>query len=270
MRNEPKNLYPKDSNGYYIYDIAKTNLKQDYSDYTEEDHQVWQILYERQMKNLPGKVTEEYLKGIQIVGFQPDKVPNFEVVNQNLAKATGWAIYVVPGLIPTKDFFELMQGKKFCATTWLRKIHELDYLEEPDMFHDVFGHVPLLTNQPLCDFMETLSSLALQYIHNPAVIDAIGRLYWFTIEFGLIQEKEGLRIYGAGIVSSSGETDYSLFSPEPKRVPYNAKEILRTPYHKDHYQDKYFVINSFEQLHKSLKEVEEELAIIAKENLQTA
>lgn len=267
MGNEPKNLYQQDSNGYYIYDVAQTHLEQNYNDYTEDDHKVWQILFERQMKNLPNKVTKEYLKGIDIVGFENNKVPNLTKVNQFLAATTGWEIHVVPGLIPVKEFFELMQNKKFCATTWLRTLEQLDYLEEPDMFHDVFGHVPLLTNQPLCDFVQDLSTLALKYIDNTAVIEAIGRLYWFTIEFGLIQERQGLRIYGAGIVSSSGETDYSLFSTEPQRVPFNATEILRTPYYKDHYQNKYFVIYSFEQLYNSMSEIEAEVEKIAQESL---
>ncbi len=232
-----------------------STMRQEYEKYTEEDFEVWKILFERQMKNLPGKATQEYLDGIERVGFVADRIPNFDEVNERLKKYTGWRIYVVPGLLPNKEFFELMQEGNFCATTWLRKKSQLDYLQEPDMFHDVFGHVPLLTNQDLCNFLVDLSKIALQYIDSEIAIELIARLYWYTVEFGLINEPQGLRIYGAGILSSSGESDYSLFSDIPQRVPFNVAEILDTPYIKDRYQSKYFVIDSFEQLYSSVPEI---------------
>ncbi|GAB4128867.1 MAG: hypothetical protein OHK0045_07160 [Raineya sp.] len=230
-------------------------MRQEYEKYTTEDFEVWRILFERQMKALPGKATQEYLEGIKRVGFVADRIPNFEEVNVQLQKYTGWRIYVVPGLLPNKEFFELMRDGNFCATTWLRKMNQLDYLEEPDMFHDVFGHVPLLTNKPLCKFLEDLSLIALEHIDSEIAIELIARLYWYTVEFGLIREPAGLRIYGAGILSSSGETDYSLYSDIPERVPFNVSEILDTPYIKDRYQSKYFVIDSFEQLYASVPEI---------------
>jgi phenylalanine-4-hydroxylase len=232
-----------------------SNMRQEYEKYTPEDFEVWRILFERQMKALPGKATQEYLEGIKRVGFVADRIPNFDEVNEHLKKYTGWRIYVVPGLLPNKEFFELMRDGNFCATTWLRRKDQLDYLQEPDMFHDVFGHVPLLTNKPLCKFLEDLSLIALEHIDSEIAIELIARLYWYTVEFGLIQEKEGLRIYGAGILSSSGETDYSLYSDIPQRVPFNVAEILDTPYIKDRYQSKYFVIDSFEQLYASVPEI---------------
>lgn len=232
-----------------------SNMRQEYEKYTTEDFEVWRILFERQMKALPGKATQEYLEGIKRVGFVADRIPNFEEVNVQLQKYTGWRIYVVPGLLPNKEFFELMRDGNFCATTWLRKMNQLDYLEEPDMFHDVFGHVPLLTNKPLCKFLEDLSLIALEHIDSEIAIELIARLYWYTVEFGLIREPAGLRIYGAGILSSSGETDYSLYSDIPERVPFNVSEILDTPYIKDRYQSKYFVIDSFEQLYASVPEI---------------
>lgn len=232
-----------------------SNMRQEYEKYTAEDFEVWRILFERQMKALPGKATQEYLEGIKRVGFVADRIPNFDEVNEHLQKYTGWKIYVVPGLLPNKEFFELMRDGNFCATTWLRKMSQLDYLEEPDMFHDVFGHVPLLTNKPLCKFLEDLSIIALEHIESEIAIELIARLYWYTVEFGLIREPEGLRIYGAGILSSSGETDYSLYSDIPERVPFNVSEILDTPYIKDRYQSKYFVIDSFEQLYASVPEI---------------
>lgn len=232
-----------------------SNMRQEYEKYTAEDFEVWRILFERQMKALPGKATQEYLDGIERVGFVAERIPNFEEVNERLQKYTGWRIYVVPGLLPNKEFFELMREGNFCATTWLRKMNQLDYLEEPDMFHDVFGHVPLLTNKPLCNFLVDLSKIALEHIDSEVAIELIARLYWYTVEFGLIQEPQGLRIYGAGILSSSGETDYSLYSDIPQRVPFNVAEILDTPYIKDRYQSKYFVIDSFEQLYASVPEI---------------
>ncbi len=259
MREEPKDFFVKDENGFYIYDVHHTGMNQRYEEYTAEDHQVWQILFDRQIAFLQGKVTEDYLKGIDIVKFSREKIPQFEQVNKLLQATTGWNVYIVPGLIPSLAFFELMERKNFCATTWLRKMEQLDYLEEPDMFHDVFGHVPLLTNQNLCDFLVNLSKIALKHIDNDHIISCIGRLYWFTIEFGLIQESKGLRIYGAGIVSSKGETEYSLYSDIPQRLPYNVAQILNTDYHKDRYQDVYFVIDSFEQLYNSIDEIDQEI-----------
>lgn len=257
----------KDEKGYFKY-TTSMQFRQEYEKYTEQDHQVWKILFERQIKGLPGKATSDYLKGIEIVKFASDHIPVFEEVNKILQSITGWRVHVVPGLIPNKEFFELMKNRNFCATTWLRKMEELDYLEEPDMFHDVFGHVPLLTKQPLCDFLVNLSTIALKYIDSPEAIEAVARLYWYTVEFGLIQEEEGLRIYGAGILSSSGETEYSLFSDAPKRVPYNVQEIIDTPYIKDRYQEKYFVINSFEQLYNSMDEIEKCIDLLVEKALK--
>ncbi len=232
-------------------------MTQQYEKYTAEDQEVWRILFERQIRNLPHAASEEYLAGIKRINFTADRIPNFEEVNQHLARYTGWQLHVVPGLLANKDFFELMKNKRFCATTWLRKMSQLDYLEEPDMFHDVFGHVPLLTNPDLCHFLEGLSLIALKYIDNELAIELVSRLYWYTVEFGLIKEKGNMRIYGAGILSSNGETIYSLQSDIPKRVPYNVKEIINTPYIKDKYQEKYFVIDSYEQLYNSVSEVEQ-------------
>ncbi|TAE74098.1 MAG: phenylalanine 4-monooxygenase [Bacteroidetes bacterium] len=271
MNTQDNVAYHINENGYYIYDISGAGLKQNYGDYTTDDHQVWQTLYERQMENLLGGVfTSEYIKGLEMLGFDSKKIANFEDINQLLKQASGWSIYVVLGLIPIKEFFELMKNQKFCATTWLRKKDQLDYLEEPDMFHDVFGHVPLLTNKPLCNFIQGLSNIALKYIDNQYIIDLIGRIYWFTIEFGLVKENDILKIYGAGIISSAGETDYSLNSPIPQRVPYSVEEMLNTPFHKDHYQTKYFVLDSFEQLENSIPEIDEKIAKIHQDMLVKA
>jgi phenylalanine-4-hydroxylase len=221
---------------------------QQYETYTLEDFQVWKLLYERQVAQLPGAAIQEYINGINRVGFVADKIPKFIETNVLLHKYTGWELVVVPGLIPDKDFFELLSNKKFPASTWLRKLSELDYLEEPDMFHDVFGHVPLLTNHDVVSYLQDLSKIALGYIDNAWAIELMSRIYWFTVEFGLIRENGELRIYGAGILSSKGETVYSLHDLKPTRHPFNVEKILNTPYRKDEFQKDYFVIDSFQQL----------------------
>lgn len=243
-------------------------MKQEYAKYTAEDHQVWRILYNRQIKNLPGAATQEYLEGIKRIQFTADHIPNFEQVNHILKGITGWQLYVVPGLLGNKEFFELMKNRNFCATTWLRKMSQLDYLEEPDMFHDVFGHVPLLTNPDLCRFLEALSGIALHHIDNDLAIELISRIYWFTVEFGLIKESGQLRIYGAGILSSGGETEYALRSPVPQRVPFAVKEIMLTPYIKDKFQPVYFVVDSYEQLYDSIPEIDRCIAAEVENSLR--
>jgi phenylalanine-4-hydroxylase len=232
---------------------------QHYDKYTEENHQVWQILYERLMKVLPNRADEAYFEGTEAIGFEPNRIPNFEEVNKHLKAITGWTLVVVPGLIDNEPFFNYLKNKQFPATTWLRKMEELDYLEEPDMFHDVFAHVPILTNKNFCRFLEELSRMALKHLGNADSIEFISRIYWYTVEFGLINKEGNLRIYGAGIMSSAGESVYSLESDVPKRVPYNVNEILHTPYIKDRFQEKYFVINSYKELFESLPEIEETL-----------
>jgi len=230
-------------------------MKQEYNNYTQEDFEVWRLLYERQIVNLPQAATQAYLDGLQLINFTSEKIPNFEETNAVLKGLTGWQIHVVPGLIDDDKFFQLMANCRFPASTWLRQMSQLDYLEEPDMFHDVFGHVPLLTNQPFVDFLQQLSKIALRYIDNSWAIHLISRIYWFTVEFGLIREEGQLRIYGAGILSSAGETKYSL-SKKVKQVPYEVDTVMSTPYRKDEYQKQYFVIERYEDLFASLGQIE--------------
>ena len=231
-------------------------MTQQYEKYTEEDVKVWRLLYERQIVNLPHAASREYLEGLKRIHFRADTIPDFKKTNVFLKELTGWRIHVVPGLIPDDEFFQLLSHKSFPASTWLRELSKIDYLEEPDMFHDVFGHVPLLTNQPFVDFLQALSKIALRYIDNAWAIQLISRIYWFTVEFGLIQEEGCTRIYGAGILSSAGETKYCL-SDEARRVDYEVETIMNTPYRKDVFQDRYFVIDSYEQLYHSTGQIEE-------------
>jgi phenylalanine-4-hydroxylase len=233
---------------------------QEYDKYVAEDHEVWSILYKRMMEILPKYSSQAYLDGMNDVGLEGDRIPNFDECNAKLSKKTGWKIYVVPGLIDNKPFFEHLSNREFPSSTWLRKKSQLEYLEEPDMFHDIFGHVPLLANLHFANFLTELASIALEHIENEWAVEILSRLYWYTVEFGLIKEGAGLKVYGAGILSSSGETQYSIDSDIPVRLPYDVKTIFQTPYIKDKFQEQYFVIDSYEQLYKSLPEIKTLLA----------
>lgn len=229
--------------------------KQIYSNYTDQDFTVWKILFERQMNILKPIVSKEYLKAIEQVKFTNTRIPDFSEVNSILQSVTGWSLVVVPNISPQKEFFEFLSQKKFTSTCWLRTMEQLDYLEEPDMFHDVFAHVPLLCNQNYVDFFKGISDIALKHIQNPQVIELLGRIYWFTIEFGLIQEDEQLKIYGAGIISSKGETEFCL-SNKAIRSNFDVNTIFNTGFRTDRIQEQYFVIESFEQLYNSLPEID--------------
>lgn len=221
---------------------------QEYDKYTIEDHSIWSQLYREQMKQLPSMASKAFMEGIKKVGFQENEVPRFTEVNHRLKNETGWCVYVVPGYVENKPFFTHLANKEFPVTTWLRDKAQFEYIVEPDMFHDVFGHVPLLSEQFFCDFLERISAIGLKYIDNPNAIELISRVYWYTVEFGLIQEQEGLRIYGAGILSSPGESRYSL-STQAVRHPFDVDVILETSYIKEKFQEQYFVIESYEQLY---------------------
>lgn len=234
-------------------------MRQVYGLYTPEDFDVWKVLYERQLPNLQDKASAAYLEGLQLVDFKEDEIPRFEHTNAILERSTGWKLAVVPGIVPDYTFFELMSNKRFPATTWLRKMKELDYLEEPDMFHDVFAHVPLLTNQAFVNFLEELSKIGLHYVGNDYAIELLSRIYWFTVEFGLIREEAGLRIYGAGILSSYGETKFSL-SDEPPKYPFDVRVIAGTDFKKDVFQDRYFFIESYEQLYEAVPDIKQVIA----------
>lgn len=226
---------------------------------------MWTLLFRRQMAQLPGLASEAYLAGISATGFREDRIPDFaRDLNPRLRDLTGWQVVAVPGLIDNRQFFELMANRQFPATTWLRRRDQLAYLPEPDMFHDTFGHVPLLSNQAFCDFLASLSRIALAHIDSEEAIAMISRLYWYTVEFGLIKEDTAsgpgrLRIYGGGILSSSDETSHSLYDPAVQRRPYDVATLLQTPYVIDRFQEQYFVIDSYEQLYESVPEIEARL-----------
>lgn len=226
-----------------------------YSQYTAEDFAVWKLLFNRQMELLSPHVSESYLQALAQVGFTDDKIPDFEDVNQRLASLTGWGLQVVPNICPDQAFFQFLSQKRFTATCWLRSMEQLDYLEEPDMFHDVFAHVPLLGNQAYVGFFKGISDIALKYIDNPKAIELLSAVYWFTIEFGLIREKGDLKIYGAGIISSKNETVFCM-SKEAKHQTFDIATMMNTSYRTDILQEIYFIIDSFEQLYNSLENIE--------------
>lgn len=225
-----------------------------YEAYTRNDFEVWKILFDKQIGNINLYASQAFRDGLNKVDFNRDQIPNFEKTNEVLLHETGWQLTGVPGIVNDDEFFQLMASRKFPATTWLRKMDELEYLEEPDMFHDVFAHVPLLTNPHFADFLHAMSQLGLRYLGNAEAIELLSRIYWYTVEFGLIREEAGLRIYGAGILSSAGETLYSV-GKEPEHLPYDVTSILQAGYRKDVFQERYFIIDSYEQLYASLDEV---------------
>jgi len=229
-----------------------------YENYTEEDFKVWQILYDRQMNNLQGRVADEFLEAIDTIGFNREEIPNFHQVNDRLAVTTGWSLITVPNISPAKEFFQNLAEKKFTATCWLRSMEELDYLEEPDMFHDVFAHTPLLTNKAYTDFFQYIGKLALRHIDNDEIVLKLQRLYWFTIEFGLIRNNGSNKIYGAGIISSKGETEYAM-SDKSIKHDFNVPQIYEHAFRTDIIQEEYYVIDSFEQLAGAFEEIEEAL-----------
>lgn len=226
-------------------------LRQEYARYTAADQHVWQLLFDRQMALLPGRAADAFLEGVRRVGFTREAIPDFREVNPRLLAMTGWELVVVPGIVDDAVFFGLLAERKFPATTWLRTLAQLDYLEEPDMFHDVFGHVPLLTNPGFAAFLQELGAAAGQHRQQPGALEMFTRLYWFTAEFGLIQQPEGLRIYGAGLLSSHGEVKFSL-GEQPTRLPFSLQGVLDTPFEKDKFQDLYFVLDRMAQLPESL------------------
>ena len=219
---------------------------QDFAQYTEADHATYRRLYERQLQQLPGLACDEFISAVQQLGA-PGRIPRFDDISERLMKATGWQIVGVPGLIPEEAFFALLAECRFPVTDWIRTPAEFDYVVEPDIFHDLFGHVPLLFNPVFADYMQAYGAGGLKASRLDAC-ELLARLYWYTVEFGLIHTPQGLRAYGAGILSSAGELRHSVSSPEPQRVGFDLQRLMRSRYRIDTYQSIYFVIDSFQQL----------------------
>jgi len=219
---------------------------QNFAAYTAADHDTYHRLYQRQSAQLPGLASEAFIQALPLLGAK-ERIPRFDDVNERLYRATRWELVAVPGLIPEVPFFSLLANRKFPVTDWIRTPQEFDYIVEPDVFHDLFGHVPLLFNPVFADYVQRYGEGGLKAAGLGAC-EMLSRLYWYTIEFGLIREQGGLRAYGAGILSSRGELPYAVHSPEPQRLPLELERTMRTRYKIDTYQQTYFVIDSFEQL----------------------
>jgi phenylalanine-4-hydroxylase len=222
-------------------------ISQDWGRYTRAEHEMWDTLFERQARMLPSRVAPEFIAGLDVLRMSRPGIPDFAELNERLMMATGWQVVAVPGLVPDEVFFDHLANRRFVAGRFIRTPEQLDYLQEPDIFHDVFGHVPLLANPVFADYMQAYGEGGLRAAAAGA-IDHLARLYWYTVEFGLIRTNEGLRIYGAGIVSSYGESVFALDEPSPNRLGFDMKRLMRTKYRIDSYQQNYFVIDSFEDL----------------------
>ncbi|VVE10153.1 phenylalanine 4-monooxygenase [Pandoraea horticolens] len=227
-------------------------IDQPVEQYGAIDHAVWQQLYARQTAMLPGRVCDAFMDGIRALDMDARRVPEFARLNEKLMAATGWQVVAVPGLVPDHVFFDHLANRRFPATWWMRRPNQLDYLQEPDCFHDVFGHVPLLANPVFADFMQAYGKAG-NVAQSLGALPLLARLYWYTVEFGLMRDGDGLRIYGAGIVSSRGETEFSLTSPEPNRLGFSLERVLRTQYRIDTFQQTYFVIDDFAQLFDAVR-----------------
>ena len=230
-------------------------IPQDWDSYSRQDHAVWDELFARQAALLPGRAVKEFIDGLDILRIAKPGIPNFEELSERLMKRTGWQVVAVPGLVPDTVFFEHLANRRFVAGRFIRRPDQLDYLQEPDVFHDVFGHVPLLAHPVFADYMQAYGEGGLR-AEGLGAIEKLARLYWYTVEFGLIRQDAGLKIYGAGIVSSYGESLFALDDPSPNRIGFDLKRLMRTRYRIDDYQQSYFVIDSFDDLLRQTVEMD--------------
>jgi phenylalanine-4-hydroxylase len=241
--NQPQSL-----RGDYSHAAADYTVEQDWAAYSEEQHATWAQLYHRQIELIERYAAPDFLQGVRALGASSTRIPLFADANRVLGDSTGWRIVAVPGLIPEQVFFEHLASRRFPVTVWIRRRDELDYLVEPDVFHDFFGHVPLLTIPMFARFMQAYGEAGPKALATPGALRMLARLYWYMVEFGLIRTSAGLRVYGAGILSSKGETVYSLESQQPHRWRFELLRVMRTDYRIDAFQQSYFVLDSFEQL----------------------
>lgn len=230
---------------HYVAHVPDEN---GYVAYSETENNTWKTLYQRQIKVIQNRACDEYIHGLERLHLSENEIPQLMDVNKRLSEATGWNVAPVAAVIPFAEFFDLLAHKKFPAATFIRTPEDIDYLQEPDIFHEIFGHCPMLMHQVFADFCEQYGRLGVNATPKERVY--LARIFWFTVEFGLIETAQGLRIYGAGILSSYGETRYALDSSEPERKPFEPLEILRTPYRIDLMQKIYYVIQNYRQIFK--------------------
>ena len=222
-------------------------IDQGWERYSASEHAVWKTLFERQTRLLLGRACDEFVQGMHELPIGPERIPDFRRMSEVLHQRTGWQVVAVPGLVPDEVFFEHLANRRFPAGQFIRKPHELDYLEEPDVFHDVFGHVPMLMNPAIADYIQAygVGGLRAQKLGKLA---NLARVYWYTVEFGLVQQKDGVRIYGAGIASSFTESVFALDSASPNRIDFDLPRVMRTDYRIDDFQESYFVIRNLDEL----------------------
>ena len=222
-------------------------IDQNWVGYTADEHAVWDFLYRRQRDILADRADEAVLKGHETLNLNRGGIPNFAEINEELKARTGFTVVAVPGLVPDEVFFNHLANRRFPAGQFIRGRHQLDYLQEPDIFHDVFGHVPLLTNPVFADYMEAYGQGGLRAMKF-GKLKNLAALYWYTVEFGLIETPKGVKIYGAGISSSKDESIFALDDPSPNRIRFDLERVMRTDYRIDDYQQTYFVIRSYDDL----------------------
>lgn len=226
---------------------ADWTIDQDWAAYTPAQHATWRTLYERQSRLLPGRACEAFLQGLRDLPVEAERIPDFERLSEVLMRRTGWQVVAVPGLVPDEVFFEHLAHRRFPAGQFIRRPQELDYLEEPDVFHDVFGHVPMLMNPAMADFIQAYGQGGLR-AQSLGALAQLARVYWYTVEFGLLREGGALRIYGAGIASSASEAVFAVEDDSPHRLRFALERVMRTRYRIDDFQEAYFVIDSLEEL----------------------
>ncbi len=226
---------------------ADWTIPQRWADYTAEEHAVWQTLYQRQTALLPGRACDEFVAGMRDLPIRPDRIPHFAELNEVLKPRTGWEVVAVPGLVPDDVFFDYLAHRRFPAGQFIRAAHQLDYLQEPDVFHDVFGHVPMLVNPVMADFIQAYGEGGLR-AQKLGTLPLLARVYWYTVEFGLVRQPDGLRIYGAGIASSRTESVFCLDDASPHRVAFDLARVMRTHYRIDDFQEIYFVLDRLSDL----------------------
>lgn len=230
-------------------DIADDyTIPQHWERYGADEHAIWRTLFERQARVLPGRACNEFLDGLAKLKLSGDRIPDFERLSDELEALTGWRVVAVPSLVPDGIFFDHLAARRFPAGRFIRTRAQLDYIEEPDVFHDVFGHVPMLAHPVFADYMQAYGKGGQRALAEFGALKNLARLYWYTVEFGLIEAPEGLRIYGSGIVSSRAESVYAVESPSPNRIAFDLERVMRTEYRIDDFQESYFVIESFEAL----------------------
>lgn len=233
-------------------------VSQNWENYKAEDHETWSTLMNRQMKMHNGKISNEFLKGYHDLQLDKTRIIKIEELSKRIEAISGWTLVPVNGLIPTRDFFYMLINKMYPVTVFIRRPGEIDFSEQPDIFHDVCGHLPLLTNEKFIKFLTTYSTIALKYVNNDRAIDLLGRLYWFTYEMGLIEEEGEMKPYGGAIITSAGEIN-NINDPNIPKYPFSLDHIFRTPYDLYKLQKEYFVIQSFDDLFNSLEDLEPKL-----------